>query len=232
MTDEPRRRPARRPDEPAGTIDPDPRASRARILDAAEALFAERGFDGASMRDLATAAGLQPASLYNHFPGKHALYEAVLERGIRPVLDEIARVAAAGVPRDGGDAIVAALVSHVGRRPHVPRLLQHEAARGGEHLAELARRFLRPLFAQGVAALKLRPDTRLWHDDELSLLLAAFMHLIFGPFAMAPLLREVMPVDPRSPEGIEQQTRFLQKLVRLLMGATESPNGEPSDETR
>jgi DNA-binding transcriptional regulator YbjK len=50
--------------------------TRERILDVAEALFAERGFAGTSVRDIAASAGLTAASLYNHFDGKEALYDA------------------------------------------------------------------------------------------------------------------------------------------------------------
>jgi len=47
-------------------------ATRERILDEAEVLFANSGFAGTSVRDIATAAGLTPASLYNHFSNKNA----------------------------------------------------------------------------------------------------------------------------------------------------------------
>jgi hypothetical protein len=42
--------------------------TRARILDAARTLFAERGYAGTSMRDLADALGMTKAALYYHFP--------------------------------------------------------------------------------------------------------------------------------------------------------------------
>lgn len=52
--------------------------TRGRILDAALRLFAEGGFAGASIRDIATAAGVQSATLYAHFPGKeHVLAELI-----------------------------------------------------------------------------------------------------------------------------------------------------------
>ena len=60
--------------------------TRERILDAAEALFAERGFEGASLREVAARVGLRNPSLYNHFDSKESLYAAVLERDIGPVL--------------------------------------------------------------------------------------------------------------------------------------------------
>lgn len=50
------------------------------ILDAAEILFAERGYDGASVRDIAKAAGAQVASISFHHGGKEALFERVVER--------------------------------------------------------------------------------------------------------------------------------------------------------
>ena len=61
-------------------------ATRSRILQIALTLMAQRGVDGTSMRDLASAAGLNVASLYHYFPSKRDLLEAVLvEHGFLPV---------------------------------------------------------------------------------------------------------------------------------------------------
>jgi AcrR family transcriptional regulator len=65
--------------------------TRQRILDAATELFAERGFAGTSIRDLAVQVGMTKAALYYHFPSK----EDVLEALITPFLDEIDRIIAA-----------------------------------------------------------------------------------------------------------------------------------------
>jgi len=67
-------------DAPAGS------ATRRRILRIALTLMSQRGVDGTSMRDLASAAGLNVASLYHYFPSKRELLEAVLEEeGFMPV---------------------------------------------------------------------------------------------------------------------------------------------------
>jgi AcrR family transcriptional regulator len=207
--------------------DPASPPTRERILNAAEALFAERGFAGTSMRDVAARVGINPASLYNHFHGKDALYEAVLERGIAPLLQELARVAAtpsAEARPDLGDAVIDALMRQLAGTPHLPRLVQHEAVRGGAHLARLARRFIRPLFSEGLAALKRSPESGRFEPDELPLLIAAYMHIVFGHFAMAPLLAEVLDHDPLAPDVLALQTGLLRKLSRLLLGSAE-PGG-------
>lgn len=55
-------------------------ATSLSILDAAERLFAERGYDGASVRDIAKAAGAQIASISFHHVSKETLFERVVER--------------------------------------------------------------------------------------------------------------------------------------------------------
>ncbi|XWN31289.1 MAG: TetR/AcrR family transcriptional regulator [Devosia sp.] len=55
-------------------------ATQARILDAAEQLFAERGYDGASIRDVASAAGVQVHAVGYHFGPKEALFDTVVAR--------------------------------------------------------------------------------------------------------------------------------------------------------
>lgn len=60
------------------TIDQQAHAkARHRILDAARAIFAEKGYHGASMNDVARGAGLGKAALYHYFPSKQALMQAL-----------------------------------------------------------------------------------------------------------------------------------------------------------
>lgn len=56
----------------------DGRQTRQAILDAALDLFADRGYFGTSLRDIAAAVGVRESALYNYFPGKEALFEALI----------------------------------------------------------------------------------------------------------------------------------------------------------
>jgi AcrR family transcriptional regulator len=60
-------------------------ATQARLLDAAETLFAERGFEGTSMRAVTSAAGVSVSAANYHFGSKEALLRATLWRVIEPV---------------------------------------------------------------------------------------------------------------------------------------------------
>jgi AcrR family transcriptional regulator len=53
-------------------------STREKILAAALSLFAQRGFEETSVQDIALAVGVKAASLYSHFPGKAAIFRAVL----------------------------------------------------------------------------------------------------------------------------------------------------------
>ncbi len=52
--------------------------TKERIVEEAFALFASRGFHAVSVRDIASAVGIKDASLYNHFSGKQALFDAIV----------------------------------------------------------------------------------------------------------------------------------------------------------
>ncbi len=56
----------------------DGQRTRQAILDAALVLFADKGYFGTSLRDVARAVGVRESALYNYFPGKEALFEALL----------------------------------------------------------------------------------------------------------------------------------------------------------
>ena len=53
--------------------------TKQRILDKALELFAAYGYDSVSVGDIAKAVGIKAPSLYNHFPGKQAIFDAIVE---------------------------------------------------------------------------------------------------------------------------------------------------------
>lgn len=218
---------------------PAPSSTRDRILDAAESLFADRGFEGAAMRDIAAGAKLNPASLYNHFTSKQALFEAVLERGLRPLFGVLDTLELVDWSPESLDAATDTFIAQLARQPRLPALLEQEALIGGRHLTRLTRKWLRPLFDRALATFE---ETRArgktsalaqWEDDELPILLMTFHHVILGNFALAPMLREVLDEDPLSPDAMERQRRFARKVVRLLiLGKASRVASETAAESR
>ncbi len=88
--------------------------TRTRILDAAEELFMQHGFEGTSMRLLTTKAGVNLAAVNYHFGSKHALVEAVFRRRLDPM--NVARIAEldkleASEPAASPEAIIRAFIT-------------------------------------------------------------------------------------------------------------------------
>ena len=103
--------------------------TRAGILAAAEALFAERGFDATRLEDIAERVGIRRASIVYYFKDKRELYDAVLEDVFGGLHDALAEVLASGetLPEQI-EAGVSAWVDYVGRRPSIARLILREVA--------------------------------------------------------------------------------------------------------
>ncbi len=78
--------------------------TRVRILDAAEGVFAEQGFDGARLADVAARVGIRRPSLLYHFASKELLYEAVVARAFGDL-----GTALLGMLGDAGDDLEGAL---------------------------------------------------------------------------------------------------------------------------
>lgn len=98
-----------------------PSEGAGRVLGAALKLFAERGYAGASVRDVAAAAGVKPATLYAHYPSK----EHILAELCRIGHEEQYRSVRSAVLESGGDPrdqIVAYVRAHVGFHTSYPML--------------------------------------------------------------------------------------------------------------
>jgi AcrR family transcriptional regulator len=184
-----------------------------RILDAAESLFAERGYDATTLRDVATAVGLRIPSLYNHFASKEALYAAVLERGIGPVVTLLAETAATS---GGSGALVERVMQVLAAHPSLPRLIQHEALTGGQRLTPMLRSWIAPAFARAAELVEGTPTARAWPAELVPFLVLAMYHAVVGYFTIAPLYRDLNQVDLLAEPELARQTELLRRLVDAL----------------
>src|SRR5687768_3368647 len=120
----------------------DANRSRAAILDAAEQIFAERGFDATSLNEIAARAGVSRATPSYFFGSKEALYVAVLERvfadrqlaarsAFEP-LEAWARGDDSKISlREALERAADGYMAFLQQRPAFVRLLQHEDLAGG-----------------------------------------------------------------------------------------------------
>jgi AcrR family transcriptional regulator len=87
-------------------------ATRAALLDEATMLFAERGYAGTSLEDVASASQVTRGAVYHHFASKQALFEAVLDLQEKRATTEIVAAATAANPWDAAMLALDAYLTH------------------------------------------------------------------------------------------------------------------------
>ncbi len=189
-----------------------------RILDAAEGLFAQKGYSATSLGEVADRVGIRSPSLYNHFRNKEALYAAVLERLLvefsRPLLEM------QDSPELSQERILDWLDATVRQHhanPNLARLLQHAALSGGPHTNEIIERLFSPMFRPPTEG-ELEGD----YFGQLSRLglqpwaVMAFNNLVMSYVTMAPMYRDLLGQDPFSEEALEQQLTLIRTLLKAV----------------
>ena len=122
------------------------RTTAERILDAAEDLFAEKGYSATSLGDVADRVGIRSPSLYNHFKNKEALYLSVLNRLLDSFASPLEELSKSRITQELVLEWLDKIVSLHHANPNLARLLQHAALSGGPHTNELIDRLFRPMF--------------------------------------------------------------------------------------
>jgi AcrR family transcriptional regulator len=109
-----------------------------RILDAAEELFARQGFKATTIKQIGSAAGLNPALIYYYFGSKEELYKRLLGRLFATLSQRgTERLAAAPSPEAAVRALVGLQSEVLSGHPGVPRLMAREMAdHGAAHAQE------------------------------------------------------------------------------------------------
>lgn len=107
-----------------------------RIVQAALEIFAEKGFDGARMDDIAQVSGVNKATLYYHIGGKEKLYSTVMSEMLQGVTSKIIRkVNGESAPKDKLKKFIYELHRVKHRNPYFSPIMLRELASKGERLS-------------------------------------------------------------------------------------------------
>jgi len=86
---------------------------REQLLDIGRSLFAERGFEAASIEEIASRANVSKPVVYEHFGGKEGLYAVVVDREMRHLLDQVTGALTGGHPRELLEQAALALLTYI-----------------------------------------------------------------------------------------------------------------------
>jgi AcrR family transcriptional regulator len=182
------------------------------VLAAARTAFAERGFDGATIRGIATAAGVDPALVHHYFGNKDKLFLAAIEAPVNPA--ELLPEVLSGGRENLGENIVRLLL-RVWDGPMRPAALALvRSAVGNEWMAKLLREFLvSQILRHVVGTLGLPPSER---EARGSLAASQLIGLV-----MARYVLKVEPLASASPESLV--AAIGPNVQRYLTGDVELP---------
>lgn len=205
--------------------------TKTRILDAAEGLFMEHGFEATSLRSLTSSAGVNLAAVNYHFGSKEELFQAVLTRRLDPMnkerielLDKLEREA--GAKPISCERILFAML--------IPALrLARDEERGGKHFLRLVgrayadpapfiRHFLSEQYAEMIGRYKEAFHKALPHLSRQELTWR--LHFVMGALSYTLLGADLLKLfDQVTPGSRDNDELLLQRLAPFLVAGLKAP---------
>lgn len=194
------------------------RSTRDQILDEALRCFAERGYDGTSLNDIAAGVGIRRPSLLHHFPSKEALYGDVFERLISEWLERLeGAISSKAEGWDKAELVLRAGLDLFADTPDYVRIMRREALDGGVHLGIDLSGVLRPLFDGAAAYLDQQMDAGVFRRHDSRQLLITGYGAILSYFSDAPFIDGLLDANAMDRENVERHREHVISFFRAAL---------------
>ena len=181
------------------------RSTRDLILDEAVRCFAERGYEGTSLNDIAAGVGIRRPSLLHHFSSKETLYGELFERILSDWLERVnIAVALDATGWDKVELVLRAGFALFEDNPDYVRLMRREALDGGAHLGIDLASVLRPLFDAAADYLREQMEAGVLRQLDPRHLLITGYGAILTYFSDAPFVNGLIDDEALTPSNIKE----------------------------
>lgn len=186
-----------------------------RILEAADEVLAEVGYEGASVRAVAERAGVNKALIFYHYDSKSALFDRVIQRYYAAHLEALrAAFSGQGDARARLHSVLDAYLTFMQEHSRYPRMVQQILTGPGDKLP-LVTENLAPLYGWVQEALhELCPQSGPLSARHF---FVTFSSLVTGYFTYAPALAPLWQGDPLSQDALRERRSHLHWLMDQMI---------------
>lgn len=197
-------------------------STREKILEAADELFGELGFDATSTRLIGERSGLNKALIHYHFKNKDALFHAVLDRyyaRLGEVLRELLGGAGGGGLRERMAHTLDAYVDFLAANHRFCHMVQREVA-VHRHLGPIVGH-MAPMLRVGASLIRAQHPATAGGELAAEQLLVSFYGMIVSTFTYAPVLEQLLGSDPLAQDALAARKRHLRRMLDLVLDTLE-----------
>jgi TetR/AcrR family transcriptional regulator len=205
-----------------------PTDTRDRVLQVAQVLFAERGYRGTSLRDIAKRIGIKAPSLLHHFPSKQQLYLAVLDKMFESLEDAANAVAWGRESRqERMRQAVGDTIDFIASHPDFVRIMWKEMADESGVGRQVLKRRLPPLFSTAVNFIfRGQRDGEFRTEIDPLHFMWSLNSITIGYFTTAAMIRRLWNMNLLEPSMIDRRKREVIDMVERTLFTTDSRTPE------
>ncbi len=199
------------------------------MLQVAQVLFAERGYRGTSLRDIAKRIGIKAPSLLHHFPSKQQLYLAVLDKMFESLEDAANAIAWGRESRqERMRQAVGDTIDFIASHQDFVRIMWKEMADESGVGRQVLKRRLPPLFSTAVNFIfRGQRDGEFRAEVDPLHFMWSLNSITIGYFTTATMLRRLWGMNLLEPAMIERRKREVIDMVeRTLFTTVQEPSGQ------